>query len=74
MAAKNPNRVYSGKVGAKMKPKSFKTKRSAGKIPMSCFDGPWKKHKFFVCSRTSLPLNIAGQVGRYVDGFWVALS
>lgn len=62
--------VYSGKVGAKMKPLKIK-KEPATKTAYTCADGPIKHRTLYLTGDgCTMVLNFGGQVGRYVRGQW----
>lgn len=64
--------VYSGKVGAKMKPLAMR-KGSAQKVKFYCQDGPMKGYALFLTADgTTAQMNVAGQIGRYNQGKWEA--
>jgi hypothetical protein len=67
---KNKNVVYSGKVGAKMKPRIGTRRPGCIKSANQCQDGPMKGHFLYLVSSHTLPVNYRGEVGRYVSGVW----
>lgn len=73
---RNPGVVYSGQVGAKMRPPSGKPRpRPIVREPMPCIDGPLAGRTLLVEKNTgasTLPFTLNGHRGRYVDGRWEA--
>lgn len=64
--------VYTGKVGAKMKPQSIR-KASVRKVRYLCQDGPMQGYALYLTyGGTTAIMNVAGQIGRYVAGKWEA--
>jgi hypothetical protein len=71
---KNPC-VYTGKVGARMRPRSSKPKvRASLKEHHLCKGGPLHDKAITVERSTggsTLPIVLHGQTGRYVNGTWL---
>ena len=74
---KNRNVIYTGRVGAKMRPLAFRG--WSRRVPMKlveCISGPWRGYKlcldpFSGCE--TLPIVVRGVAGRYTGaGHWVA--
>lgn len=74
---RNPGVVYSGKVGAKMRPASAKPRaKPVQRERMGCIDGPLAGQTLLVEKHTgasTLPFTLNGRSGRYVAGRWQAL-
>lgn len=67
------NTVYTGKVGAKMKPPTVPKAKKCSKYRYMCMDGPMKGYALFLTyGGTTAVMNVAGQIGRYVAGKWEA--
>lgn len=65
--------IYTGKVGAKMKPR-MPAKERAIKIAYRCEDGPIKHRTLYLTGDgCTMVLNFGGKVGRYVRGKWEPL-
>lgn len=69
---KNRNKLYTGKVGAKMKPRTTISKRCV-KQKVFCQDGPMKGIELWLhADLATMPMPYKGQTGRYVGGMWEA--
>lgn len=65
--------VYTGKVGAKMRPRAIPKPRKCSKYKYVCLDGPMAGYALFLTyGGTTAVMNIAGQIGRYNQGKWEA--
>ena len=64
--------VYTGKVGAKMKP-PMPRREPTTKTAYKCEDGPIKNRTLYLTGDgCTMVLNFGGQVGRYNRGKWEA--
>lgn len=67
--------VYSGKVGAKMRPVRHTVgSKKINKQSYKCQDGPWKNQSLYLESGFTLTMTIKGQTGRYNQGKWECTS
>lgn len=64
--------VYSGKVGAKMRPERRCISKATPKDPMYCKGGPMHGHALWVATASTLSFTLNGQTGRYIFGLWQA--
>ena len=71
---KNPNVVYSGKVGANMGPKRYRPSVACKKAPMVCKNGPMGGETLWFgdSTYTSAIFTYRGETGRYINGKWHA--
>jgi hypothetical protein len=62
--------IYTGKVGAKLKPLKPRVSRATKKTAFKCQDGPMKGHYLYLSGIDTMMMNFCGHVGRYVAGKW----
>lgn len=68
---KNPNKLYTGKVGAKPRAKRIRASRAAGKKGYFCIDGPMAGETLFLqADGASVVMCYMGATGRYISGKW----
>ncbi|QKW95367.1 hypothetical protein [Ralstonia phage RPZH3] len=65
---RNKGVVYAGKVGAKMRPRfSSAPRKTVRKTAFQCVGGPMDGHTLYLTTPSTVPMNMAGQRGRYVS-------
>lgn len=65
---RNKGVVYAGKVGAKMRPRfSSAPRKGVRKSAYKCVGGPMDGHTLYLTTPSTVPMNMAGQRGRYVS-------
>lgn len=62
--------IYTGKVGAKLKPSAPRARNATKKHAFLCQDGPMKGHYLYLSGVDTMMMNFCGFVGRYVAGKW----
>lgn len=64
---RNRGVVYSGKVGAKMRPRfSGAPSKRVRKTAFKCEGGPMHGHTLYLTTPSTVPMDVNGQRGRYV--------
>lgn len=64
---RNKGVVYAGKVGAKMRLRSSAPRKTVRKSAYKCVGGPMDGHTLYLTTPSTVPINMAGQRGRYVS-------
>lgn len=65
---RNRGVVYSGKVGAKMRPRfSSAPSKRVRKFAFKCVGGPMDGHTLYLTTPSTVPISMSGQRGQYVE-------
>lgn len=72
---RNRGVVYTGKVGAKLRPRRWSvSRRRVPKVQYRCNSGPLKGHCIWLdpsSGHTTLPIVVRGERGHYYCGTWI---